>query len=118
MDNSLKKKCSCMGKHKLINKILLPILTLLVLFVAPAAHAASAIISITPYTGSYPVGAPFSVDLVIDGKGEGFNAAKATVAVSSALQINNIILGDCHFSFITTPTTTDPSFVGALLGSS
>src|SRR5207249_1544493 len=104
-----------MKRQSLVKKILLSILMLPLWLVAPAAHAASATMSIAPYTGSYTVGAPFSVDLVIDGKGEAFNAAEATVDVSSALQITNVILGDCHFSFIKTPTTTDPSFTGAIL---
>jgi len=98
--------------------LLLSILSLVLLLRAPHAYAAGATMSINPNTGSYKVGNAFSVDLVIDGKGESFNAAKATVDVSSGLQINNLILGDCQFSFITTPTTSDPSFVGAILGSS
>jgi hypothetical protein len=107
-----------MKKQNTTKKILLCMMLLSVFFVTPAAYAASGTMSITPYTGSHTLGTSFSVDLVIDGKGDAFNAAKATVAVSSGLQINNLILGDCNFSFIKTPTTTDPSFVGALLGSS
>ena len=107
-----------MKMQNIAKKILLAILSLSLLFAAPGAYAASATMSINPGTGSYSVGEAFSVDLVIDGKGDAFNAAKATIEVSQALQINDVILGDCNFSFITTPTTSNPSFVGAILGGS
>jgi hypothetical protein len=106
------------NRQKLFKNILLLTLSLMPLALTPGAYAANATMSLSPATGSYDVGNAFSVDLVIDGQGEAFNAAKATVEVSSALQISDIFLGDCNFSFITTPTTSDPSFVGAILGDS
>ena len=106
------------NRQKLFKKILLVTLCLLPLVLTPGAQAASATINLSPATGSYDVGSTFSVDLVIDGNGEAFNAAKATVEVSGGLQVNDVFLGDCNFSFITTPTATNPSFVGALLGDS
>jgi hypothetical protein len=105
-------------RKKLFKNILLLTISLLPLALTPGAYAASATMSLSPATGSYDVGNSFSVDLVIDGNGEAFNAAKATVEVSGGLQINDVFLGDCNFSFITTPTATDPSFVGAILGDS
>jgi hypothetical protein len=83
------------------------------------AYAASGTIGVSPTSGAiYTLSNLFSVDLVIDGHGDAFNAAQATVNVSTGAQIENLILGDCHFSYVTTPTTTDPSFVGVILGGS
>lgn len=72
--------------------------------------------NITPQTGSYA--ASFPVSLVIDGHGDVFNAAQATVTLSNTVKITDLVLGDCNFSFIKTPSTTDPSFEGAILGTS
>ena len=102
----------------LTKNILVSLMGFSTLFLTPPAYAANATMNLNPATGSHNVGGSLSVDLVIDGQGEAFNAAKATVEVSSALQINDIFLGDCNFSFITTPTTANPSFVGAILGDS
>lgn len=109
-----------MPKHILVQKlILLPLLVFSSLFLAPFTYAASSIMSITPSTGSYTLGnTPISSSLVIDGKGQAFNAAKASVTLSPNLQLSNLILGDCDFAFIQTPTTTNPSFIGAILGGS
>ena len=106
------------NRQKLFKKILLVTLSLLPLALTQSTYAASATMSLSPATGSYDAGNAFSVDLVIDGNGDAFNAAKATVEVSAGLQINDVFLGDCNFSFITTPTATNPSFVGAILGDS
>ena len=106
------------NRQKLFKKILLVTLSLLPLALTQSTYAASATMSLSPATGSYDAGNAFSVDLVIDGNGDAFNAAKATVEVSGGLQINDVFLGDCNFSFITTPTATNPSFVGAILGDS
>ena len=106
------------NRQKLIKKILLLTLSLLPLALTPGAYAASTTMSLSPATGSFDAGNAYSVDLVIDGNGDAFNAAKATVEVSAGLQINDVFLGDCNFSFITTPTATNPSFVGAILGDS
>jgi hypothetical protein len=99
-------------------KIFIVILGTLVLFLTPTAYAATATMSFNPSSGSQNVGNSFSVDLVIDGKGDAFNAARARVVISSGLQINDVFLGNCNFSFITTPTISNPSFVGAILGGS
>lgn len=71
--------------------------------------------SFSPSSGSYAK--PFTVNLMIDGQGEKFNAAQATVTVPDNLKVQEINLGDCHFSFLTTPTMEDPSFEGVILSS-
>jgi hypothetical protein len=106
------------NQQKLFKKILITVLSILPLVWTPASYAASTTINLSPATGTYDIGKTFSVDLVIDGNGDAFNAAKATVQVSANMQVNDVFLGDCNFSFINTPTTTNPSFVGALLGES
>lgn len=81
-----------------------------------AAFAAS--LGVTPSSSTVSVGSPVAVSLVIDGNGTAFNAAQATVAVSGNLSIANLTLGDCNFSYITTPAVANPSFIGAILGGS
>ncbi len=80
------------------------------------AFAASTTMDLSPQSGSY--GKPFTVNLVIDGHGDKFNAAQATVALSPNLKIQNLVLGDCNFSFLHTPTIQTPSFAGVILSSS
>jgi len=80
--------------------------------------AGSALIFTSPSNGSYNVGQIFTIDVVIDGGGTAFNAAKAEVSVSKNLSIQEITLGDCGFAFVTTPTIKTPSFVGVILGDS
>jgi hypothetical protein len=80
--------------------------------------AGNTTIEVSPNSGEKPIGTPFSVDLTIQGNGDVFNAAQATVTVSNNLAIKNLETGDCNFSFVNTPTITNPSFVGVLLGSS
>lgn len=84
-----------------------------------SVYAAGGTIGASPSTGSsYTVNTPFTVDIIIDGDGEAFNAAKASVKTTPSLQINDLILGDCNFSFVKTPSTTEPSFAGVILGNS
>ena len=72
------------------------------------------------------VGQQFVVNLVIDGGGQAFNAAQASVSIPSNLTIQNLTItppasGGCNFTFVTTkftPTITDPSFAGAVLNGS
>lgn len=85
---------------------------------APFTYAASTILRVNPTGGSYPIGTPFSLDLVIDGHGDIFNAAKATVTVSQNAYVQGLTLGNCNFAFVATPTVTNPSFTGAILGGS
>lgn len=88
---------------------------ILLAFSAPQTFAAATTMGFTPQSGSF--GKPFTAKLVIDGHGEKFNAAGATIALPSQLKIQDIELGDCHFSFLTTPTIQNPSFEGVILSS-
>ncbi len=85
------------------------------LSVSPS-FASGATINLSPQNGSY--GKPFSVHVVVNGNGQPFNAAQATVSLSSNLSVQNLVTGDCSFSFLQTPTITNPSFAGVLLGKS
>lgn len=78
------------------------------------AMAANATMELTPLAGSF--GKPFIVDLVIDGHGEKFNAAQATVTLSPGLAIKDLTFGDCNFTFLKPPSSQNPSFAGGILG--
>lgn len=82
------------------------------------AEAPTATINTSPASGSLVVGSPSSVAIVINGGGTAFNAAQATVAVSSNLTVNSVTAGNCNFTYTTTPTIANPSFAGAILSSS
>ncbi len=81
-----------------------------------AANAPSATMSVFPSTGSFDQS--FKIDIVVDGGGQVFNAAQATIAVSSGLSISDLTLGDCNFSFLATPSIANPSFSAVILGGS
>jgi len=91
-----------------------------------AASVRTATINTSPSSGTFFVNQEFTVDLVIDGGGETFNAAQATVAVSGNLSVKSLTitptsLGGCNFAFANlrkTPTAIDPSFAGAILNGS
>jgi len=88
----------------------------LVFFLLAAVHpvfAKSTVMRITPAEGSFDK--TFVESLTIEGNGDKFNAAEATVTLSPNLVVDEIEPGDCNFSFIKTPTTSDPSFSGVLL---
>lgn len=91
---------------------------LLTFFTASSTYAASGSILVIPNTGTHTSGSIISASVKIDGGGTLFNAAKATVTLNPKVEINNLTLGDCGFSFIKTPTVSDPSFVGVILGGS
>src|SRR5690348_7349389 len=76
--------------------------------VTKPAFAASTVMGFLPSTGSYSQ--PFTVNLVIDGHGDTFNAAQATITPSSNLVVKDVMLGDCNFSFLITPGITNLSF--------
>jgi len=84
----------------------------------PVAFAANTTMGVTPLSGTYEVGNPVHIDLAIDGHGDTFNAAQATVTLSQNLSLTDLTLGDCNFSFVATPTTANPSFAGVILGGS
>src|SRR5258708_18625126 len=87
--------------------------TLIFLSAVSNALAANTTIGPSPEIGSY--GKPFTVNMVIDGHGEKFNAAQATVTLSSNLKVKDLTLGDCNFSFLHTPSAQDPSFAGIII---
>jgi len=80
--------------------------------------ADSASISLFPNQGNFNVNDVFTVDVVVDGGGMQFNAAKATLNLSNNVAIQDLTLGDCGFAFVNTPSVKKPSFTGVLLGSS
>jgi|GEM_PF-5779987 len=78
-------------------------------------------IGMSPATSSVTVGTPFNVDVEVDGGTTAFNAAQATVTVSSNLAItglHNPSSNACNFQYVEAPSTSDPSFAGALFNSS
>jgi hypothetical protein len=75
--------------------------------------AADTTIAPSPSKGSF--NKPFSVNMVIDGHGDKFNAAQAKVNISSNLIVQNLTLGDCNFSFLHTPSIENPSFAGVII---
>jgi len=83
------------------------------IFNVSSAFAASTTIVPSPNTGSY--NKPFTVNMVIDGHGDKFNAAQATVNISPNLTIQDLTLGDCNFSFLHTPSVQNPSFAGVII---
>lgn len=88
------------------------------LAVMSPGSAYAATINLTPSSGTFPPTRPFTVDVVIDEKTDSFNAAQAQVAISKNLTATDLVLGDCGFSFVKTPTVQNPSFVGVTLGDS
>lgn len=86
----------------------------------------SATINIAPPTGSVAPNTQFSVDVVLDGGGQAFNAAQATVNISSNLTLQAVTItpvdsGGCNFTFAnqsSTPSVSNPSFAGAILNGS
>jgi len=103
---------------RIIQYVALFSITLVFLFVRTPAHADGGAITISPNSGNYVVGQLFTVTVTIDGGGSPFNAAKASVLVSPALSVENVVLGDCGFAFVKPPVQSDPSFVGVMLGGS
>lgn len=77
-------------------------------------HAAA--IQTNPSSGSFSE--PFTVDVMVNGSAKSFNAAQATVTLSSNLVLSDLVYGDCNFSFVTTPSVSSPSFAGVILGGS
>jgi hypothetical protein len=78
--------------------------------------AASSTIEVIPNSGVYEN--QFNLDIIIDGHGDIFNAAKADLIISPQLKVKDLILGDCGFSFLSTPNIINPSFEGVALGES
>ncbi|MEK7571947.1 MAG: dockerin type I domain-containing protein [Patescibacteria group bacterium] len=82
--------------------------------------ASEVVIKASPSGGNKTVGSPFTVNVAVNA-GEEFNAARATVAVSENLTVNSIsnpTSNACNLHYTTTPTTSNPSFAGAIFGDS
>jgi hypothetical protein len=97
-------------------KKLIAIITLGILLLAVPTSAFAAAIQITPHSGSLSANRPISIAVVIDETADAFNAAQANVTLSNNLTVADLVMGDCEFSFIKTPSIQDPSFVGVSLG--
>ncbi len=82
------------------------------------AYATQATIQVSPISGNHTVGDSFSVNVTLRDPQTEFNAAQANVNVSSNLAVNGLTLGNCQFAFVRTPTTSNPSFTGTMLGTS
>src|SRR6266699_1891556 len=79
-----------------------------------------ATIAASPSSSTVTVGTPFNVDVTASAE-QAFNAAKATVTVSSNLSITGIsypTTNSCNFNYTTRPSTTNASFAGAIFGGS
>jgi hypothetical protein len=77
----------------------------------------SPMIVASPATASATIGRPFAVDVVVNGGGQAFNAAKATVTASSNLSITGLmkpISNSCNFQYTQIPSVTNLSFAGAI----
>jgi hypothetical protein len=74
-----------------------------------------------PSSATETVGTPFKVEVKVNDGGQAFNAAQATVTLSSNLSIlglNYPSSNSCNFNYTKRPTTSDPSFAGAIFGGS
>lgn len=85
-------------------------------------YAPSVKVISSPSSGSKVIGSPFNITVqVTDDNEDPFNAARSTVTVSSNLSITGInapTSNACNLNYTQTPTTTNPSFAGALFGTS
>lgn len=89
-------------------------------------HASSvnktAVVSVSPSSGSYKVNEEFSVNVEVDGGSQSLDSVKANVAVSPNLKITSLSVipatsGGCSFTFPNeqnAPSTSNPSFEGIL----
>lgn len=81
-------------------------------------YASAASIRVAPSSNNLQVGNTYTVDVKVQGDGQAFDTASATVTASSNLTVNSVILGNCGFSFVKTPIVSDLTFKGAILGGS
>jgi hypothetical protein len=99
-------------------KSLAAIITSGLVLLAVPSNAFAATISLSPSASTITVNQPFTVDVILNEQTDRFNAAQANVTLSSNLTVSDMVLGNCNFSFIKTPSTQNPSFVGVTLGDS
>lgn len=87
---------------------------LLVFLMSPIPAFAATTMQVTPGSGSYSQA--FTIAITINSD-TAFNAAAGNVSLSN-ISVSELIFGNCGFSFVTTPTTSNPSFTGVILGGS
>jgi hypothetical protein len=85
---------------------------------APTSGTKTATIATSPSSGTLTVNAPTTIAVTVNGGGQAFNAAQATVTVSSNLSVTGLTNGSCNFTYTQTPITANPSFAGAILSTS
>lgn len=81
----------------------------------------TATIVTAPATKDVTVGSPFAVDIVASSSATAFNAAQATITLSSNLSITNVstpVTGACNLNYTQTPSISNASFAGGLFGGS
>lgn len=86
-----------------------------------AAGSTTAQILVSPSSATVQVDQSFTIDVKVSGGGETFNAAQATVSVSSNLAVTSLSAPDsnaCNFFYTKTPTTSNPSFAGGIINTS
>jgi hypothetical protein len=83
-----------------------------------AMAAGTASIYPVPNTGTYGINDIINIDIVVDGNGTAFNAAKAVVIPSGNVSVQDVTLGNCGFAFVNTPSVQNLSFTGVILGDS
>jgi hypothetical protein len=104
--------------NRVIN--LKPFIVIIVLFISfffmqpQTVLAVKTTLQFSPSNGSFDK--LFTTELIIDGNGEAFNAAQAKINLSKNLVVEDLVLGNCNFSFLTTPNKINPSFEGVILG--
>lgn len=87
-------------------------------FTLPSSPSAQ--IVVTPSSGAQTVGVPFNVDVKVTSNASAFNAAKAQFSFTnlSVTGIHSPSSNACNFQYTQQPTTSDPSFQGAMYNSS
>jgi hypothetical protein len=82
----------------------------------------SATLGASPASNSVTAGVPFTVDVVVNGGGNAFNAAQATATTSANLSVTGLstpAANACNLTYAgTPPSMSNPSFAGAILSSS
>lgn len=101
---------------KKIFTIHIPVLLFFSLVFVPQSFAAQTVMEVIPKGGSFDK--PFPISIMIDGNGDVFNAAESNVTLSSNLSVKDVTLGDCNFSYLTTPNIQNLSFSGVILSGS
>lgn len=107
------------SKGFLMTRTLTVIILILLVFLVyggTSVSAAKTTIAATPATGAFKTA--YQVHVVINGNGDVFNAAEAVASVSANLTVQDVVLGDCNFSYISPPSTSNLSFQGVALGKS